>query len=101
MRFTFTGKLQPWVGGKDLILYLIGDIGVDGGLYKALEIGGEAIESLDLAGRLTMANMAIEAGAKAGIIAADGITEDYIKARATRPYRIYRSDSDAVYASVH
>lgn len=101
MRFIFNGKLQPWVGGKDLILYLIGAIGVDGGLYKALEIGGAAIETLDLAGRLTMANMAIEAGAKAGIIAADDITEEYVKARAARPYRVYHSDSDAVYASVH
>lgn len=100
MKFIFGGILQPWVGGKDLILYLIGDIGVDGGLYKALEIEGPAIEALDVSGRLTMANMAIEAGAKAGIIAADSITEAYVKPRAVRPYTLYASDGDAVYAAL-
>lgn len=100
MRFVFTGQLGQWVSGKDLILYLIGDIGVDGGLYKVLEIGGPAIEALDLAGRLTMANMAIEAGAKAGIIAADSLTEAYVKPRAGRPYTLYRSDDDAPYAAI-
>ncbi len=101
LKFVFSGKLRPWVGGKDLILYLIGDIGVDGGLYHVLEMGGETVEGLDLSGRLTMANMAIEAGAKAGIIAADAITEDYVRERAKRPYTIYTSDADARYLEVH
>ena len=100
MKFIFQGELQPWVGGKDLILYLIGDIGVDGGLYHVLEIDGEAVSSLDLSNRLTMSNMAIEAGAKAGIIPADSKTEDYVKSRAKRQYTIYKSDPDAHYVSL-
>jgi 3-isopropylmalate/(R)-2-methylmalate dehydratase large subunit len=101
MKFIFNGKLRPWVGGKDLVLYLIGKIGVDGALYKTMEISGKAIEALDLSGRLTMANMAIEAGAKAGIIQADEKTVDYIEKRATRSYTIYKSDEDANFESVH
>ena len=100
MKFVFTGELLPWVGGKDLILYLIGDIGVDGGLYRVLEIEGPAIDSLDVSGRLTISNMAIEAGAKAGIIRADAKTEAYVKPRARRPYTIYTSDEDARYVSI-
>ncbi|MEA2101585.1 MAG: 3-isopropylmalate dehydratase large subunit [Thermodesulfobacteriota bacterium] len=100
MKFVFKGKLNPWVSAKDLILYLIGDIGVDGGLYKVLEIMGEAIDSMDLSGRLTISNMAIEAGAKAGIIAADHCTEDYVSPRAKRAYTLYASDEDAVYSDV-
>ena len=100
MKFVFTGELKPWVGGKDLILHLIGDIGVDGGLYRVLEIEGPAIDSLDVSNRLTMSNMAIEAGAKAGIIRADAVTEAYVKPRAKRPYTIFESDPDAGYASV-
>ena len=99
MKFTFVGELQPWVGGKDLILYLIGDIGVDGGLYHVLEIDGPAVSSLDLSNRLTMSNMAIEAGAKAGIIRADDKTDAYVKLRAKRPYTLYESDPDAQYVS--
>ncbi len=101
MKFVFNGSLLPWVGGKDLILYLIGKIGVDGALYKTMEISGKAIETLDLSGRLTIANMAIEAGAKAGIIEADDKTVDYINKRATRSYTIYKSDEDANFESVH
>ncbi|MBN2298201.1 MAG: 3-isopropylmalate dehydratase large subunit [Deltaproteobacteria bacterium] len=100
MKFTFKGELQPWVGGKDLILYLIGDIGVDGGLYHVLEIDGPTISSLDLSNRLTMSNMAIEAGAKAGIIPADSKTEDYVRPRAKRQYTTYKSDPDAQYVSL-
>ncbi|HEY9160858.1 MAG TPA: 3-isopropylmalate dehydratase large subunit [Desulfomonilia bacterium] len=101
MKFVFSGKLMPWVGGKDIILYLIGKIGVDGALYKTMEISGEAIDALDLSGRLTIANMAIEAGAKSGIIKADEKTVSYVENRATRPYTIYESDEDANYESVY
>jgi 3-isopropylmalate/(R)-2-methylmalate dehydratase large subunit len=98
MRFTYTGTLRPWVTGKDLILHTIGDIGVDGALYRATEFTGPVIEALDVAGRLTMANMAIEAGAKNGIIAPDAVTEAYVKERAVRAYTPVQSDPDAVYS---
>ena len=101
IKFVFRGKRKPWVGGKDLILYTIGRIGVDGARYKAMEFVGEVIESLPMTDRFTMSNMAIEAGAKVGIIAPDGITEDYVKERAKRPYEFYRSDEDAVYETVY
>jgi 3-isopropylmalate/(R)-2-methylmalate dehydratase large subunit len=97
MRFTYTGKLRPWVGGKDLILHTIGDIGVDGALYRAMEFRGEAICALPMADRLTMCNMAIEAGAKSGIIAPDDITESYLKGRTTRRFEPCASDEDARY----
>jgi len=100
MKFVFNGTLRPWVGGKDLILYLIGKIGVDGALYKVMEMEGPAISALPLADRLSMSNMAIEAGGKAGIIAADAVTEAYVKPRAARSYTVYRSDPDAAYESV-
>ncbi|WP_373501339.1 3-isopropylmalate dehydratase large subunit [Desulfococcus sp.] len=100
IRFVFTGSLNPWVEGKDLILYTIGDIGVDGALYQAMEFTGPVIESLGVSGRLTMANMAIEAGGKNGIIAPDALTEDYVKGRAVRPYAFFQSDADARYARV-
>ena len=83
MKFVYHGKLQKWVDGKDLILYTIGDIGVDGALYRAMEFTGEVIEQLPMSGRLTMANMAIEAGAKNGIFQADRITEEYLQGRAS------------------
>ncbi|UCH43031.1 MAG: 3-isopropylmalate dehydratase large subunit, partial [Dehalococcoidales bacterium] len=79
IKFVYHGSLKEWVGGKDLILYTIGDIGVDGALYAAMEFTGEAIDNLSMDGRFTMANMAIEAGAKAGIFFADGKTQDYVK----------------------
>jgi 3-isopropylmalate/(R)-2-methylmalate dehydratase large subunit len=100
IKFVFNGKLRKWVGGKDLILYIIGKIGVDGALYSAMEFHGEAIDSLSMDGRFTMSNMAIEAGAKAGIFHVDKKTRDYLKGRATRKYTEYRSDPDAVYAQV-
>ncbi len=79
IKFVYQGKLPKWVSGKDLILYTIGDIGVDGALYSAMEFAGEAVDELPMDGRFTMANMAIEAGAKAGIFHVDDKTEEYIK----------------------
>ncbi|HKZ46803.1 MAG TPA: 3-isopropylmalate dehydratase large subunit, partial [Thermodesulfobacteriota bacterium] len=100
MKFIFKGKLNKWVDGKDLILYTIGDIGVDGALYKAMEFCGPAIERLSMDSRLSMCNMAIEAGGKNGIIAPDKITKAYVDKRAERPYKFYTSDEDAVYCNV-
>ncbi len=100
MKFIYRGRLKKWVGGKDLILHTIGDIGVDGALYKAMEFTGEVIEKLAMYGRLTICNMAIEAGGKSGIIAPDGITEGYVKERAKRPYKFYNSDKDANYIDI-
>jgi 3-isopropylmalate/(R)-2-methylmalate dehydratase large subunit len=95
MKFIYYGQLNKWVGGKDLILHTIGDIGVDGALYKAMEFEGEIIRTLPMHGRLTMCNMAIEAGGKSGIIVPDEITKAYVKGRAKRPYKFYTSDKDA------
>jgi len=101
MKFVFSGKLRPWVGGKDLILHTIGQIGVDGARYRAMEFTGEVIGSLPMADRFSMCNMAIEAGAKVGLIAPDAITEEYVRNRAKRPYKFYGSDPDAVYEAVY
>lgn len=100
MKFIYYGKPNKWVGGKDLILHTIGDIGVDGALYRAMEFSGEAIENLPMYGRLTMCNMAIEAGGKSGIIVPDAVTESYVKGRTKRPYIFYASDGDSRYAEV-
>jgi len=100
MKFIFYGKLKKWVTGKDLILYTIGKIGVDGALYKAMEFTGEVIDNLPMDGRFTMANMAIEAGAKNGIIAPDDITMEYVEDRAKRKFKTYNSDKDASYCEV-
>lgn len=100
IKFVYRGELPRWVGGKDLILYTIGQIGVDGALYMAMEFTGQAVESLDIEGRLTMANMAVEAGAKNGIVPPDEITRRYVEGRAKRPYTFYHSDPDARYAKV-
>jgi len=100
MKFIYYGKLNRWVSGKDLILHTIGDIGVDGALYRAMEIEGETIRALPMSGRLTMCNMAIEAGGKNGIIVPDDITEQYVKTRAKREYKFYTSDKDAEYVDV-
>jgi 3-isopropylmalate/(R)-2-methylmalate dehydratase large subunit len=99
-KLIYHGKINPWVSGKDLILFTIGDIGVDGALYQAMEFCGEVIQKLSMASRLTIANMAIEAGAKNGIIDPDEITLQFIKTRANRPYRIYRSDPEARYKEI-
>ena len=100
IKFVIYGKLQKWVSGKDLILHIIGRIGVDGALYKAMEFTGETIGNLPMADRLSMANMAIEAGAKNGIFAPDAITREYVKKRAKRDYKFYSSDADAVYSDI-
>ncbi|UCG83631.1 MAG: 3-isopropylmalate dehydratase large subunit [Dehalococcoidia bacterium] len=100
IKFIYHGQPGKWVSGKDLILYTIGDIGVDGALYAAMEFTGEAIASLSMDSRFTMANMAIEAGGKAGIFHIDDKTLDYVKKRATRPYTVYEPDDDALYSQV-
>ncbi len=100
IKFIYNGKLNKWVDGKDLILYLIGEIGVDGALYKAMEFCGPAIERLSMDSRLSMCNMAIEAGAKNGIITPDKTTKTYVDKRAERPYKFYASDEGAVYCDV-
>ncbi len=128
IKFIYRGDLPPWVGGKDLILYTIGDIGVDGALYSVMEFAGEAIDALSMDGRFTMANMAIEAGAKAGIFDVDDKTEEYVygaiaraeiprlslqgtesrsnfwtgtdEAPQSHPYSVYQSDEDAQYAKI-
>ncbi len=97
MKFIYYGSLGKWVSGKDLILHTIGDVGVDGALYRAMEFEGETIRTLPMFSRLTMCNMAIEAGGKSGIIVPDDITEAYVKGRARREYKFYQSDPDAVY----
>ena len=98
--FVYHGRLGKWVGGKDLILHTIKDIGVDGALYSAMEFIGEAIAELPLDGRLTMSNMAIEAGAKAGIFRVDSKTLDHVRPRARRPFTVYEPDQDARYSRV-
>jgi len=100
IKVVYRGKLDKWVEGKDLILYTIGQIGVDGALYQALEFTGDAIGELPMAGRFTMANMAIEAGAKAGIFHVDNKAQLYIKSRAKRSYAVYEPDGDAEYSAV-
>ncbi len=100
MKFVFRGEPGPWVDGKDLILYTIGRIGVDGALYRAMEFTGPAIDRLGMDDRLTMCNMAIEAGGKSGIIAPDDVTRGYVDGRALREPVYYTSDPDARYAAV-
>ncbi|MCD6292417.1 MAG: 3-isopropylmalate dehydratase large subunit [Deltaproteobacteria bacterium] len=97
IKIIYHGKLAPWVEGKDLILHTIGILKVDGALYQAIEMTGETIDTLPMYGRMSMANMAIEAGAKNGIIVPDEITLDYVRPRARRDYKLFASDSDAVY----
>ena len=100
IRVNVTGKKRPYVSGKDLILYLIGKIGVDGALYKSLEFSGEGLSELTMSDRLTIANMAIEAGAKNGIFPVDNITREFLSGRVTREWTAYEPDSDAEYESV-
>lgn len=101
IKFVIEGDLKPWVSGKDLILYIIGQIGVDGALYQAMEFTGSAIEKLSMDGRFSMCNMAVEAGAKNGIIPPDAITRTYVEGRCRRPYKFYQSDPDAGYAKIY
>ena len=100
IKFIYYGKMNKWVDGKDLILHTIGDIGVDGALYQAMEFCGEALKSIPMSGRFTMANMAVEAGAKNGIFEFDELTEAYLRQRASRSYNIFESDRDAQYIDV-
>jgi 3-isopropylmalate/(R)-2-methylmalate dehydratase large subunit len=100
IRIVYHGQLRPWVGGKDLILFTIGKLGVSGARYKAMEFAGETIGGLPMAGRLTMANMAIEAGAKVGLFAPDEETRSYLDSRAKRPCKYYEPDPGAGYAEV-
>ena len=100
IQFVYHGKLPKWVSGKDLILYTIGDIGVDGALYSAMEFTGEAIGELDMDGRFTMANMAVEAGAKNGIFPVDAKTREYLRQHGDKSFTAYDSDKNAQYAKV-
>lgn len=99
IRFTFTGRRDRWVGGKDLILHTIGQIGVDGALYASMEFAGDTISTLPMEDRLTMCNMAVEAGAKNGVVAFDEITREYVSGRTDRSYKKYTSDPDATYVT--
>lgn len=99
--FNVEGELRPGVAGKDIILHIIGMIGVDGALYQAMEFRGSAIEGLTMDERLSISNMAIEAGGKAGLIPVDDVTRKYMDGRTERPYTEYHSDPDAVYAKVY
>ncbi len=101
IKFIYNGSCQKWVGGKDLILYTIGQIGVEGANYAAMEFCGVVISSLPMSDRFTMSNMAIEAGGKAGLIAPDHITMDYVAKRAKREYKIFASDKDARYKAIY
>ncbi|MDD6169674.1 MAG: 3-isopropylmalate dehydratase large subunit [Lachnospiraceae bacterium] len=97
IKINIVGKPQKWVSGKDVILHLIGMIGVDGALYKSLEFVGDGIKNLSMDDRFTIANMAIEAGAKNGIFPVDAIAKDYMKEHSKRPYQIFEADADACY----
>jgi 3-isopropylmalate/(R)-2-methylmalate dehydratase large subunit len=99
MKFIFEGEIPPYVMAKDMILHVIGDIGVDGATYRAMEFDGEAVYSLNMDERMTLCNMAIEAGGKNGIIGADRVTEDFVKARTPKPFRAVSNDPDAAYHS--
>lgn len=100
IKFNLTGKLQKYVSGKDVILHIIGKIGVDGALYRSMEFSGEGLSSLSMSDRLCISNMAIEAGAKNGIFAVDDITLDYLKSHDAAEPKIYEADSDAVYDEI-
>ncbi len=100
IKIVYGGRIPEWVDGKDIILHTISDLGVEGAVYKALEFSGEALERLSMADRFTICNMAIEAGAKGGIMEVDEVTEEYLKGRTRRKYTIYRSDPDATYSEV-
>ncbi len=100
IKFNLTGKLNKWVSGKDVILHIIGMIGVDGALYQSMEFTGDGLKNLSMDDRLCMANMAIEAGAKNGIFEVDQITLDYVKGRTDRDFEIFKADADAHYNRV-
>src|SRR5205807_7449406 len=100
VKVTYHGRLRPWVRGKDLILYTIKKLTVDGATYMAMEFHGEALQDLPMAGRFTMANMSIEAGAKNGIFHVDDVTRDYLGSVGHGQYTEYSSDPDCHYERV-
>lgn len=100
MKFVYRGKLPTWTTAKDIILYTIGDIGVDGASYMSMEFTGPVISELSISSRLTICNMAVEAGAKNGIIVPDKTTEKYLRERTDKPYNLYQSDLDADYIDI-
>lgn len=101
IKFVLTGKLSKWVSGKDVILHIIGMIGVDGALYKSMEFTGEGLHELSMDDRFSMANMAIEAGGKNGIFEVDEKTLEYVKEHSKKPYKTYIADEDAEYSQVY
>ena len=101
IKFNLTGKLPPHISGKDVILHIIGKIGVDGALYRSMEFSGEGVSELSITDRLTICNMAIEAGAKNGIFPVDEKTVEYVKAHSDREPVVYTADEDAVYDEVY
>ncbi|MBE2899807.1 3-isopropylmalate dehydratase large subunit [Methanothermobacter thermautotrophicus] len=101
MRMEVTGKLRGHVYAKDVILHIIGEIGVDGATYRSVEFTGDTIESMDVAGRMTICNMAVEMGAKNGIMEPNRETLDYLRARTGRDFRVYSSDEDSQYIEDH
>lgn len=101
IKFVLKGKFNQWVSGKDLILHIIGKIGVDGALYKSMEFQGDGIENISMDERFTISNMVIEAGAKNGIFPVDAITLEYIKGKSAREYTVFQADEDAEYSSVY
>ncbi|SMC18839.1 3-isopropylmalate dehydratase, large subunit [Clostridium acidisoli DSM 12555] len=101
IKFNLKGKFNKWVSGKDLILHIIGMIGVDGALYKSMEFTGEGVKNLSIDDRFTIANMAIEAGAKNGIFPVDDITLEYVKGRTQREPKVFKADEDAEYSKVY
>ncbi len=101
IRFNLHGKLRKYVSGKDIILHIIGKIGVDGALYKSMEFGGDGLSALSVDDRLCMANMAIEAGAKNGIFEVDDITLKYVNERVKRGYEYFTADDDAIYCETY
>ena len=101
LKFVFRGAMPPYLMGKDLILHVIGRIGTDGATYCAMEFAGDAVRRLNMDERCTICNMAIEAGGKNGIIAADDVTLTYVRQRTDKPFEVVTSDDDAQYAAVH
>lgn len=99
-KFIYRGSLPRWVTAKDLILYTIGDIGVEGASYQAMEFAGETVSHLSMEGRFTLCNMAVEAGGKNGIIQPDKVTFEYLRSRTTKNYRVYQSDPGARYSQI-
>jgi len=97
MRFVFEGDLPPYLMAKDLILHVIGDIGVDGATYRAMEFAGDGVYSLNMEERMTLCNMVIEAGGKNGVIEPDAVTEEYVKQRTDKPFTVVRNEPDAKY----